>query len=140
MDLVEEALCFGWIDSVVKSVDDDRLIQWFSPRRAGGVWSALTKERIGRLEAEGSMTDRGRAAIDAAKANGSWEQYDAVEALVVPDDLRNALEEAGLRLAFDSLPPSVRKAHLWTVYSAKRTDTRAKRVATLLTRIANPGF
>jgi uncharacterized protein YdeI (YjbR/CyaY-like superfamily) len=70
-DLVEEALCFGWIDSQVRRVDDDRVMQWFSPRRARGLWSALNKERIERLFGEGLMTDRGQAAIDAAKADGS---------------------------------------------------------------------
>jgi uncharacterized protein YdeI (YjbR/CyaY-like superfamily) len=69
-DLVEEALCFGWIDSRVRRVDDDRVMQWFSPRREGGLWSAVNKERIERLVADGKMTETGQAAIDRAKADG----------------------------------------------------------------------
>lgn len=132
MDLVEEALCFGWIDSVVKKLDADRLIQWFSPRRPGGIWSALTKERITRLEAEGLMTDRGRAAIEAAKADGSWNRYDPVEALIIPEDLAQALDSVGLRGVFEGLSPSMRKQHLWAVYSAKRPETRADRIGKVI--------
>jgi len=132
MDLVEEALCFGWIDSVVKGVDDDRLIQWFSPRRKGGIWSALTKERLARLDTAGLMTDRGRAAIDTAKSDGSWTAYDPVEALVIPKDLAEALRRDRLTAAFGSLSPSVKKQHLWSVYSAKRPETRTARIQSIL--------
>ena len=71
-ELVEEALCFGWIDSVTRRADQDRMIQWFSPRRPGGLWSALNKKRIERLERGGLMTAAGRRAIARAKADGSW--------------------------------------------------------------------
>lgn len=71
-ELVEEALCFGWIDSKARRVDEDRTIQWFSPRRKGGMWSPRNKERITRLIDAGLMTEIGQAAIDAAKADGSW--------------------------------------------------------------------
>lgn len=131
-ELVEEALCFGWIDSTVKVYDEHRRIQWFSPRRRGGIWSALTKERLARLEDKGLMTDRGRAAIEAAKADGSWTSYDPVEALIVPEDLRAALESEGLTSAFGGLSASMRKGHLWAVYSAKRPETRSKRIASIL--------
>ena len=80
-DLVEEALCFGWIDSRVRRVDDDRMMQWFSPRREGGLWSALNKERIERLICAGHMTEVGQAAIDRAKTDGSWSQLDEVDTL-----------------------------------------------------------
>jgi len=135
MDLVLESLCFGWIDSVAKSVDVDRQIQWFSPRRPGGIWSALTKERIARLEAEGLMTDRGRASIEAARADGSWSQYDPVEALLVPDDLARALDAARVRSVFDGLSITARKAHLWSVYSAKRPETRVQRISVVVEQL-----
>lgn len=128
MELVEEALCYGWIDSTERKVDDDRLIQWFSPRRRGAIWSPLTKERLERLEAAGLMTDRGRAVVEVAKADGSWSLYDPVEALIVPGDLDSALSDAGVRGAFESLSKSARKQHLWAVYSAKRPETREQRI------------
>ena len=128
-DLVEESLCFGWIDSQVRRVDGDRVMQWYSPRRAGGIWSALNKDRIERMVDEGLMTDRGRAAIDMAKADGSWSQFDDVDALVVPADLGEALAatpEAGE--AYEALSDSATKQYLWWIHSAKRPATRARRI------------
>ncbi len=129
-ELVLEALCFGWIDSLTKRLDDDRTIQWFSPRRPGGVWSPLTKQRIERLEGEGRMTDAGRVVIEAAKADGSWSRWDEVEALVLPEDLAAALAGApGARAAYDALAASRKKQYLWWILDAKRPQTRAGRVA-----------
>lgn len=136
-DLVEEALCFGWIDSVNRRTDDGRLIQWFSPRRRGGLWSALNKERIERLEREGLMSAAGREAIDRAKSDGSWSQTDEVDALVVPTDLEAAFgehPEAGK--AYERLPPSNKKQLLWALYSAKRADTRARRLAEVIEQLS----
>jgi uncharacterized protein YdeI (YjbR/CyaY-like superfamily) len=128
-DLVEEALCFGWIDSRMRRVDDDRLMQWFSPRRSAGLWSAVNKERIARLVASGQMTERGREAIDEAKADGSWSQLDDVEALIVPPDLRAALQAvAGAEAAYEALSNSAQKQYLWSIQSAKRPATRARRI------------
>jgi uncharacterized protein YdeI (YjbR/CyaY-like superfamily) len=128
-DLVEEALCFGWIDSRLRRVDDERVMQWFSPRRSGGLWSAVNKARIARLTASGRMTERGQAAIDEAKADGSWSQLDDVDALIVPRDLRTALQSVpDAETAFDALSNSAKKQHLWWIHSAKRPTTRAKRI------------
>jgi len=128
-DLVEEGLCFGWIDSLTRRVDDDRMIQWFSPRRQGGMWSPLNKERIEHLERQGQMTEVGRAVIERAKADGSWSQNDEVEALVVPADLAAAFVAAPeAKTAYEGLADSVKKQLLWSVYSAKRAETRAKRI------------
>ncbi len=132
-DLVEEALCFGWIDSQARRVDDDRKIQWFSPRRAGGLWSALNKDRIEHLIRQGLMTDVGHATIDRAKADGSWSQTDEVDALIIPPDLETALNDAPeARHAYEQLLDSAKKQHLWSVYSAKRPETRAKRIAQVI--------
>src|SRR5690606_16272325 len=126
-------LCFGWIDSLTKRVDGDRTIQWYSPRRKGGIWSQLTKERIERLTASDQMTERGLAAVEAAKADGSWSQYDDVEALVIHSDVKEAFAVApAAHAAFEALPPSLRKQHLWQVYSAKRPETRAKRITEMI--------
>lgn len=137
-ELVEESLCFGWIDSVTKRVDDDRLIQWFSPRRKGGIWSSLNKARIERLSSQGLMSERGQRVIDEAMADGSWSRYDDVEALVVHDDLREALEGAPVvRDAWEALGPSTKKQYLWQVYSAKRTETRASRIEALIQELSS---
>lgn len=136
-DLVEEALCFGWIDSLTRRVDEDRTIQWFSPRRPGGLWSALNKQRIERLERDGLMTSAGRAAIDQAKSDGSWSQTDDVDALVVPADFGAALDDhPGARAAYENLPESARKQVLWAIYSAKRPDTRARRIAEAIRQLS----
>lgn len=128
-DLVEEALCFGWIDSRVRRIDDDRVMQWFSPRREGGVWSALNKERIERLVSAGRMTEIGQAAIDRAKADGSWSQFDDVDALIVPPDLQTALDGSPEALiAYRALGDSVKKQYLWWIHSAKRPATRVNRI------------
>lgn len=138
-ELVEESLCFGWIDSVAKRLDADRRIQWFSPRRKGGIWSALNKQRIERLTEAGLMAPRGQAAIDAAIADGSWSQYDDVDALVVPEDLERAFADAPLaRETYENSSKSAKKQYLWQVYSAKREDTRASRVQSLVRKLSSP--
>ena len=136
-DLVEEALCFGWIDSQSRRVDDDRVIQWFSPRRKGGLWSARNKERIEKLERAGMMTGAGRAAIEQAKADGSWSQTDDVDALIVPPDLEMALESAGAKAAYEALADSVKKQYLWWITSAKRPVTRAARITETVQRLSD---
>jgi uncharacterized protein YdeI (YjbR/CyaY-like superfamily) len=135
-DLLEEALCHGWIDSRGGRIDDDRMIQWFSPRRRGGLWSAPNKARIERLVAEGRMAAAGQAAIDAAKADGSWSQTDEVDALVVPADLAEALAAAPpAAAAYDALLDSAKKQYLWWIHSAKRAQTRADRIEETVRRL-----
>jgi uncharacterized protein YdeI (YjbR/CyaY-like superfamily) len=126
---VEEALCFGWIDSTANTVDDERSMQLYTPRKLGSGWSRPNKQRIERLVDAGLMMPAGQAMIDAARADGSWTLLDAVEDLIVPDDLAAALganEEA--RLGFDRFPKSVKKQLLQSVYTAKRPETRSKRI------------
>ena len=136
-DLVEEALCFGWIDSRVRRVDDDRVIQWFSPRQSGGLWSAVNKERIDRLISGGLMTEVGQAAIDRAKADGSWSQYDQVDALIVPPDMQTALDAApGAGGAYEALGDSAKKQYLWWIHSAKRPATRADRIEETIRKLS----
>ncbi len=137
-DLVEEALCFGWIDSRVRRVDDDRVIQWFSPRRSGGLWSAVNKQRIQRLVSDGLMTDRGQAAIDTAKADGSWSQLEDVDALVVPADLGEALAAVPkVKAAYEALADSEKKQYLWWIHSAKRPATRAGRIQATIEQLTS---
>ena len=126
---VEEALCFGWVDSTAGRVDDDRGRLYFSPRRARSVWAATNKARVERLTAAGRMAPAGLAAVARAKANGSWEVLDSAERLEVPEDLARALEEhppaAGNFAAF---PASTRKQLLGWVATAVRPATRRARV------------
>ena len=129
-DAVEEALCFGWIDSRLNGIDEWRSRQLFTPRRPKSAWSASNKERVERLVAAGLMTDAGLAAIEVAKANGMWTAYDDVAALTMPDDLRAALSRDRVaRLNFEGFSKSARKGILWWIQSAKRPETRARRVS-----------
>lgn len=124
------ALAFGWIDRMRRTVDDERAEMWFTRRRAGSQWTRLSKERVPRLEAAGLMTDAGCAAVDRAKADGTWTMLDGAEAGVVPDDLAAALAAAaGAREAFDAFTPGVRRQVLGWIALAKRPEIRAARVA-----------
>jgi uncharacterized protein YdeI (YjbR/CyaY-like superfamily) len=128
-DAVEEALCFGWIDSRRDPLDDERSIQLFTPRKKGSPWSRLNKQRIEKLLAENLMTPVGLAKIDAARQDGSWTIYDAIEDLAIPDDLEAPLlTNPEAHANFHAFSPSVRKQVLWWVASAKRPETRARRI------------
>jgi uncharacterized protein YdeI (YjbR/CyaY-like superfamily) len=130
-DSIPDALCFGWIDSVNKPLDDQRTALLFTPRRAGSGWSRTNKERIALLLKDRRMEAAGLSKIAAAKRDGSWTLLDSVEALEVPADLRSALGRAGIR-KFDALTPGRRKEHLRTLVTAKRPETRAKRIADIV--------
>ena len=124
-----EALRFGWVDAVQKTLDAERNMQWYAPRRPTSGWSRPNKIRVARLEQEGRIEPAGRAAIDIAKANGSWELFDDVEDLVVPDDLAAALDaRPGARGHWESFPPSARKQILAWIVTAKKAETRERRV------------
>ena len=127
---VEQALCFGWVDSKGRSLDAERSMLWFAPRKRGSGWARTNKERIERLTAGGLMAPAGLAVIEAAKADGSWTLLDDVENLVVPDDLAAALAaNPPAREHWDAFPRSARRALLEWIVQAKRPETRAKRVA-----------
>lgn len=134
-DLVEEALCFGWIDSTARTLDAERSQLWFAPRKRGSGWARSNKERIARLEAAGLMAEPGRRVIEAAKADGSWTLLDDVEDLRVPDDLAQALAgHPDAAANWESFSPSVRKQALYWIVQAKRAETRASRVAEVARR------
>jgi len=129
-EAVEEALCFGWVDSKSNALDDERSLLWMSPRKPRSGWSRINKERIERLERDGLMTDAGRAVVEEAKRSGSWTSLDAVEALEVPDDLAGALaRNAKARKHFEAFPPSSKKIILTWIASARRDETRQRRIA-----------
>jgi uncharacterized protein YdeI (YjbR/CyaY-like superfamily) len=128
-DIVEEALCFGWIDSKGRALDDERTMLWMAPRKPRTGWSRPNKERLERLIAAGLMAPAGAAKVAAAQADGSWSALDAVEALEVPDDLAAALAGyAAARTNFDAFPRSARRSILEWIAAAKTPATRAKRI------------
>jgi len=137
-EVVEEAICFGWIDSTVSILDDDRALQLLTPRQPKSSWTRLNRQRVADMEAAGLMADAGRHAVEVAQANGWWTIYDPVEDLIEPDDLAVALDaDPAARLAWDGFPPSARKQMLWSVISAVKDDTRARRIATIVAKAAS---
>lgn len=136
-EVVEEALCFGWIDSTVNLLDDERGLQLLTPRKPKSTWTRLNRQRVADLEARGLMTDAGRRAVTVAQANGWWTILDPVEDLLVPDDLATALDvDPVARGHWDAFPASARKQMLWWVVSAVQPDTRARRIATIVEQAA----
>jgi uncharacterized protein YdeI (YjbR/CyaY-like superfamily) len=134
---IEEALCVGWVDSTGGRLDDQRGKLYFAVRKPGSVWAATNKARVARLEAEGRMLPAGLAAVERAKADGSWTALDESENLVVPGDLAAALEaQPPAAERFAAFPPSARKMIIAWVTTAKRPATRAARIATTAERAA----
>ncbi|MGV3589610.1 MAG: YdeI/OmpD-associated family protein [Adhaeribacter sp.] len=128
-EAVDEALCFGWIDSKAKPLDAERFMQFFSKRKPNSVWSKINKEKIKRLIDEGLITPAGYESIRIAKKNGSWTILDEVEELIIPPDLEKAFQiYAGAKDYFLSLSKSVRKSMLQWLVLAKRPETRQKRI------------
>ncbi|MBI5460139.1 YdeI family protein [Methanobacterium sp.] len=135
-DAVEEALSFGWIDSKVNTLDEERYMQVFTPRKPGSTWSKLNKQRIEKLMKKGLMNPRGLEKVEAAKKDGSWNFMDDIEDLVVPEDLKNALNKD--KIAFDNFEAfsgSVKKQVLYWIASAKKDETRIKRIEKTLESI-----
>ncbi len=128
-EAVDEALCFGWIDSVKKKLDEHRSIQFFSKRKPKSTWSKINKDKIEKLTESGQMTESGLRCVEIAKQNGSWELLDSVEALVVPEDLETALlsRENAMEF-FTGLNKTIKKGMLQWLVLAKRPETRQNRI------------
>ena len=128
-DAVEEALCFGWIDSKTGKLDDERSMLWFAPRKPKTGWSRPNKLRVERLIADGLMTPAGLAKVNAAKKDGSWSALDGVEALDIPPDLRKALAAYAQAAAnFEAFPRSIKRGILEWILNAKKPETRKRRI------------
>ncbi len=126
---VDEALCFGWIDSTKKSIDDEKFMQFFSRRKPNSTWSKINKEKVQQLIKKGWMTKAGLDSIEVAKQNGSWTILDAVEALIIPEDLEKAFDiHPDSKEFFLSLSKSVKKSILQWIVLAKRSETRQRRI------------
>jgi uncharacterized protein YdeI (YjbR/CyaY-like superfamily) len=128
-DAVDEALCFGWIDSKAKPLDDEKFMRFFCKRKPKSVWSKVNKGKVQRLIDDGLMTTAGLQSIETAKLNGSWTILDAVEELKIPKDLYAGFKiQPGSKDYFLSLSKSARKSILQWLMLAKRPETRQKRV------------
>jgi uncharacterized protein YdeI (YjbR/CyaY-like superfamily) len=136
-DAVQEALCFGWIDGMLRRIDDESHMIRFTPRKPGSVWAPSNKARVARLIAEGRMRPAGLAMVDEAKVRGEWERADQREDVtLVPADLAAALAvDATAHAAWERLAPSHKKQYLYWVGEAKRSETRARRVSETVRRV-----
>ncbi len=134
---VEVALCFGWIDGQSKRIDDDWYRQRFTPRRPRSMWSKVNREKVEALVAAGRMRPSGLAEVARAKEDGRWDAaYDAPSTAAVPEDLRVALEAAGLSESFAALNGQNRYAILHRVQIARKPETRARRIAKIVDMLA----
>ena len=128
-EAVEEALCFGWIDSVPRRVDENVSKLLFTPRKPKSVWSKLNKTRIEKLTENGSMNEIGLAKIEAAKKDGSWNALDASDNLEIPTDLARAFKANKIaERNFTAFSDSIKRNILFWVGNAKRDETRAARI------------
>ncbi|MGJ3238930.1 MAG: YdeI/OmpD-associated family protein [Anaerolineae bacterium] len=126
-DAIEEALCFGWIDSLPRKLDADRTMLYFAPRKEGSNWSDLNKKRVERMVKAGLMTSAGVAKIEIAKEDGSWDALN--DLLTIPPDLDEAFSQyPNAKTNFESFPPSTRKGILEWILNAKHDATRQKRI------------
>lgn len=137
-DAVEQALCFGWIDSKTIKRDDRTTYQCFTPRNPRSTWSKVNRERVERLTTAGLMAPAGQKLVDHARRTGTWDLLADAQNLVVPADLRAALAQSPTAADhFHAFPPSTRRAILEWITLAKRPETRASRIARTVTQAAH---
>ena len=135
--MVEEALCFGWIDSTVNTFDEERGLQLVTPRKPKSTWTRLNRARVDAMEAAGLMTDAGRRIAAVAQENGWWTIFDQVEDLIEPEGLAAGLDALpAARAAWDRFSPSARKLMLWWVISATKPETRQRRIDEIVAKAA----
>ncbi|WP_010215270.1 YdeI/OmpD-associated family protein [Sphingomonas sp. PAMC 26621] len=134
LDVLDELLCYGWVDGIARKLEDARTMQLIFPRKQHA-WAQSYKDRAARLELEGRIKEPGRAAIKRSQQLGQWNSYAPVDALLVPDDLRSALRaDRGAEAFFDATAPSYRRNVLRWISQAKKPYTRARRIATTAER------
>lgn len=132
-EAVRVALCFGWIDSTSKKIDENKRRQLFTPRKTKSVWSKLNKSHIEELIEMNLMHESGLKKIELAKIDGSWTTLDDVENLLIPEDLLTAFKAYPLAYNnYKTFSPSYRKSYLYWLNSAKRTETREKRITEII--------
>lgn len=134
-EAVVEALCFGWIDSKPNKRDDKSFYQYFTQRNPKSKWSKINKDKIKELIQQGLVAPAGLAVIETAKQNGAWTALDQVEQIIIPADLQKAFDKnKKARINFEAFPRSVKKAILDWISSAKRPETRVKRISETVTQ------
>ena len=133
-EAVEEALCYGWIDGLVQTIDEEKYAVRFSPRKPGSVWAESNKRRVEKLIQEGRMAEPGLQKVAAAKASGEWEAASRREDVdTLPPVLEQALRaHQGALTGFQALPASRRKGLIWWLSDAKRDATRQKRLQAII--------
>jgi len=137
-DAVQEALCFGWIDSLMKSIDDRFHMQTFTPRKPKSAWSVTNKARLAKLMKAGVMAPAGLAAVEQAKKSGSWTAYASVDAMTIPPELQRALDvNPDAKKNWPTYTPSAQRAFLHMVNGAKRPETREKYVRRVIELVSN---
>lgn len=136
-EAVEEALCFGWIDSKSLKRDEESRYITFTPRKLNGKWSGVNKERVERLIADGLMMPAGQEMIDLAKTSGTWDALVDAENTLIPDDLKQLFDQNQLAFHhFQNFAPSARRMILTWISSAKRPETRQQRIVQTVEKAA----
>jgi uncharacterized protein YdeI (YjbR/CyaY-like superfamily) len=136
-DVVEECICFGWIDSLPRKLDEQRTMLYIASRKQGSNWSKVNKERVKKLELAGLIQEAGLVKIERAKKDGSWSFLDDVEALILPDDLLQAFSTNQVAYKnFDAFPSSSKRGILEWIKNAKLPETRAKRIQNTVQKAA----
>jgi uncharacterized protein YdeI (YjbR/CyaY-like superfamily) len=133
IEAVEEAICYGWIDSTVRRLDEDCFIQWYSPRKKDSVWSLINKKRAIELKKKGMMTKSGLRSVEAAMRSGKWQiAYSSRVPIKIPQELVQRLRSRNVLQRFESLPESMKLQHVFWIAQAKRAETKEKRVDELV--------
>ena len=128
-DAVEEALCFGWIDTTLNPIDEHSYMQLFTPRKPKSGWSKLNKKRVEKLTAQGLMTPAGLEKIEAAKHHGTWAKLDHIESFTPPPELQNAFKaNKAAKKFFDSLSNTNKKYILYYINNVKSAELKLKRI------------
>jgi uncharacterized protein YdeI (YjbR/CyaY-like superfamily) len=135
-DAIEEALCYGWVDGLLRSLDNERYILRYSPRRKKSIWSELNKKRANRMIKQGQMTQAGLAKIREAKKNGEWAKATVRDdPKQIPADLKKVLAaNPSARKNFENFPPSSQKQYIWWITEAKKAETRGRRISETVRR------
>ena len=132
-EAVRVALCYGWIDSTVRKIDENSRKQTFSPRKAKSVWSKVNKTYIDELISCNLMHESGFKSIEIAKKNGSWESLDSVENLEIPEDLKLAFNKNKLAFTnYENFSKSYKKSYLYWLNQAKKEETRQNRISQII--------
>lgn len=133
-DAVEEALCYGWIDSIVKTIDNETYKQKYSPRRKKSIWSKLNKSRVEKMINEGFMTPYGMVKIEEAKLNGQWDKaYGTRQMPEMPIEFKNAIEKDLVAFTnFMNFAKGYQRDYLNWYITAKRTETKEKRLKRII--------